>query len=99
MPHAYHPVLSRHPRTGEEILYVSEQQTDHIESLDFEVRLLDLDLGFDDRLASLDRLLPRGLELGILFLLDLHQSLFQGFCTSIQGLFEAVVLVSHVGVL
>ncbi|MBJ18277.1 MAG: TauD/TfdA family dioxygenase [bacterium] len=34
LPHAYHPILWRHPRTGEAILYVAEQQTDHVESLD-----------------------------------------------------------------
>ena len=33
LPHAYHPVLTQHPRTREHILYVSEQQTDQIESL------------------------------------------------------------------
>lgn len=34
LPHAWHPVLWTHPRTGEPILYVSEQQTDRIEGLD-----------------------------------------------------------------
>lgn len=34
LPHAYHPILFPHPRTGEEILYVCEQQTDRIEFLD-----------------------------------------------------------------
>ncbi len=33
LPHAYHPILWTHPRTGEEILYVSQQQTDRVESL------------------------------------------------------------------
>jgi taurine dioxygenase len=34
LPHAYHPILFPHPRTGEEILYLCEQQTDRIEDLD-----------------------------------------------------------------
>jgi len=34
LPHAYHPILFPHPRTGEEILYVCEQPTDRVESLD-----------------------------------------------------------------
>jgi len=34
LPHAYHPMLWEHPRTGEAILYVSEQQTDLVETLD-----------------------------------------------------------------
>jgi taurine dioxygenase len=33
LPHAYHPILSEHPRLREKILYVSEQQTDRIEDL------------------------------------------------------------------
>ena len=33
LPHAFHPILWEHPRTREPILYVSEQQTDSIESL------------------------------------------------------------------
>ena len=36
LPHSYHPVLMPHPRTSEEILYISEQQTDRIESLEAE---------------------------------------------------------------
>lgn len=31
LPHAWHPILWPHPRTGEPILYVSEQQTDRVE--------------------------------------------------------------------
>ncbi len=34
LPHAFHPILWEHPRTREPILYVSEQQTDSVESLD-----------------------------------------------------------------
>lgn len=34
LPHAYHPILFPHPRTGEDILYVCEQQTDRVEGLD-----------------------------------------------------------------
>jgi len=33
LPHAFHPILWEHPRTREPILYVSEQQTDSVESL------------------------------------------------------------------
>ena len=33
LPHALHPILWEHPRTREPILYISEQQTDSIESL------------------------------------------------------------------
>ncbi len=33
LPHANHPILSIHPRTGDEILYVNEQQTDRIDGL------------------------------------------------------------------
>jgi taurine dioxygenase len=33
LPHAFHPILWAHPRTREPILYVSEQQTDSVESL------------------------------------------------------------------
>jgi taurine dioxygenase len=36
LPHAYHPVLFPHPRTGEDILYLCEQQTDRIENYDHE---------------------------------------------------------------
>ncbi|MBW2269727.1 MAG: TauD/TfdA family dioxygenase [Deltaproteobacteria bacterium] len=34
LPHALHPILWNHPRTHEPILYVNEQQTDSVESLD-----------------------------------------------------------------
>ena len=34
LPHALHPILWQHPRKDEPILYVSEQQTDCVESLD-----------------------------------------------------------------
>ena len=34
LPHALHPILWKHPRTREPILYVNEQQTDSVESLD-----------------------------------------------------------------
>jgi taurine dioxygenase len=45
LPHAYHPILTKHPRTGEDILYVSEQQTDSVDSLeDAESRSLITDL-------------------------------------------------------
>ena len=34
LPHTFHPIIWKHPRTGDGILYVSEQQTDHVEGLD-----------------------------------------------------------------
>jgi taurine dioxygenase len=33
LPHAFHPILWAHPRTQQPILYVSEQQSDSVESL------------------------------------------------------------------
>jgi len=34
LPHSLHPILWPHPRTGDPVLYVNEQQTDSIEGLD-----------------------------------------------------------------
>jgi taurine dioxygenase len=36
LPHAYHPILMPHVRSGEPILYLCEQQTDEIEGLERE---------------------------------------------------------------